>query len=682
MPLFESARTESVAQGIGCIARAGANGIELDFEIAPHAKLSNLQLRLRGQSRPTLDANGDLAARNGHTEFRLRHPEIYQIVDGRRQTIPGGYAVGRSGQIFFDVPVYDHTRPLVIDPSVSLTYTTFLGGSGTDSAGGVAVDSSGNVYLGGAAAPVGFPESSNSIGPGGGASEFFVAKIDPTQTGAASLIYLTFIGGSGSQTGGQLAVDPNGDVAITGSTTSSNYPVTDKSALGSSANALALSELNSEGNSLVLSTVLAGNGSEGTEGNPAVAFTPAGDLIVAADTSSTNLPVTAGAFNAVYGGGTTDGFLAVYSSTGTLTYLTYFGINATVGVTSIAVDLLSQAYVTGFTSNPGTTFPTTNGFQATYGGDPFDAILMCFSPKGLGTSDLIYSTFLGGNSLDQGFSVAVDGAIPANAYVVGTTESSNIDSTPAITGYQSTLAGTANAFLAVVSQTSAGVTSLSYATYFGGSASDAAFSVFALGENSVYVAGHASSPNFPIYQTLQSFSGTSDAFVAKFDSTQSSTASLLYSTLLGGRNDSQANGIAATATGSVFVAGSTTSPDFPLAGNPQTGFQPICTSCQETPPFPDAFLVALAENETAGPIVQFNAPELNAFCGTRNNSRGNTNRYIIPPANNVKGHGGHHAPSSFRLPSRELDVLRNRQPTPLEVVEDIGRVPERMAVPM
>jgi hypothetical protein len=639
VPMFESVREREIAPGIDCIARSGADGIELDFVAAPHADLTRLQFRLHGRSRVELGADGGILARNGVTTLRLRSPSIYQEIAGNRVAVAGGYAIGRRGMISFRVPRYDHSHELIIDPSVSLTYTTFLGGSGADSASGVGVDSSGKVYLAGTAPPAGFPETvSTSIGAGAG-PDFFVAKIDPTQTGAASLIYLTFIGGNGTEFGGQLAVDSNGDVAITGATTSTDYPVTDKSSIGTSANVLALSELGTEGNSLLFSTLLAGNGSEATQtpSDAGVAFAPNGNVIVASDTTSTNLPVTTGAYQGTFGSGgnvlngaaeagSNDGFLAVYSSSGTLTYLTYLGIDGysytdtggdqnfesvQVGVTGVAVDLLGQVYIAGFTSQPGTGFPTTNGFEGTYGGGAFDGFLMCFSPKGLGTADLIYSTFLGGSSSDQAFGVAVDGAIPANAYVAGTTQSSNIVNSPTISGYQMTLNGTANGFLAVVSQSSAGVTSLNYGTYFGGSGSDSTLSVVALGENAVYIAGHTTSPNFPTSQTLQSFSGTSDGFVAKFDSTQSGLASLLYSTLLGGRNDAQANGVAATAGGSVFVSGSTTSPDFPLAGNPQTGVQPVCTSCQESPPLPDAFFVALAENANVGPIVEFNAPELN-----------------------------------------------------------------------
>jgi hypothetical protein len=638
--MFDSVREREIAPGIDCIARSGADGIELDFVAAPHADLRRLHFRLRGRRKLEIGADGDILARNGAATLRLRSPSIYQDFAGNRVAVAGEYAIGRRGMISFRVPLYDHSHELIIDPSVSLTYTTFLGGSGADSASGVAVDSSGKVYLAGTAEPAGFPETgSTSIGAGAG-PDFFVAKIDPTQTGAASLIYLTFIGGSGTEYGGQLAADSSGDVAITGATTSTDYPVTDKSSIGTSANALALSELDAEGNSLLFSTLLAGNGSEATQtpSDVGVAFAPSGNVIVASDTTSTNLPVTTDAYQGTFGSGgnvlngaaeagSNDGFFAVYSSSGTLTYLTYLGIDGypytdtggdpnlfepvQVGVTGVAVDLVGQVYVAGFTSQPGTGFPTTNGFQATYGGGAFDGFLMCFSPNGHGTADLIYSTFLGGSNFDQALGVAVDGAIPANAYVAGTTQSTNIVSSPAISGYQTALNGTANGFLAVVSQSSAGVTSLNYATFFGGSGSDSALGVIALGENAVYIAGHTASPNFPTFQTLQSFSGTSDAFVAKFDTTQSGVASLLYSTLLGGSVDAQANGVAATANGNVFVGGNTTSSDFPHAGNPQTGFQPTCASCLESPPLPDAFLVALAENSNVGPIVEFNPSELN-----------------------------------------------------------------------
>ncbi len=627
VPLFAGARWRDVMPGIDWIARSGSTGIELDFDVAPGADLRSVRFRVTGSGILERADNGDLIVERGAATMHLLAPSIYQSVAGLRVPVEGRYVIDADRAISFRVPHYDRSVPLIIDPSVSLSYTTFLGGSGADSASGVGLDGMGNVYIAGTCVNSGFPEASGTeIGPGGGA-DFFVAELNPNLQNAASLIYLTFIGGSGTEAGGELAVNAGGEVAIAGTTTSSNYPVTDGTTIGSSANALALTLLNTGGGSMVFSTLLAGNGSEGTQSGPSVAFEPSENIAVASDTTSTNLPVTVGAYQTVFGNGDTptgsnDGFEAVYSNTGVLAYLTYLGIDGytnldgfavpvQVGVTGIAADLLGNTYLAGFTSQPGSGFPTTNGFQTTYGGGAYDAFLMCINPKGLGSGDLVYSTFLGGSDSDQAFAVAVDGAIPANAYLAGTTQSSSIFTSPTISGYQTTLNGVANGFLAVVSQTTAGVASLEYATYFGGSESDSALAVNALAENAVYLAGNTTSPNFPPYQTLQAYSGTNDGFVAKFDTTQAAAASLLYSTLLGGRNAAQVNGVAATALGSVFVAGSTTSPDFPLAGNPQTGVQPICSSCQESPPLPDAFLVALAENATIGPIVSFNAPQLN-----------------------------------------------------------------------
>ena len=463
-----------------------------------------------------------------------------------------------------------------------------------------------------------------------------MAKIDPTKTGAASLVALTFIGGSGDEEDGKLAVNATG-VAVVGTTTSTDYPTTDSTKLVKGTNDLALSVLDPTLSTLSFSTVLDGTGAfatpldgSGTHGSPAVAFDPSGRVLVTADTTAPDLPVTAGAFQPVWGGTAqtdtpappqSDGMLAIYSAP-TLTYLTYFGINgftndlgnfqpAIVGVTGLAVDLVGQVYVAGFTSQPGTGFPITNGFQTSYAGGAYDGFLMSLTPKGLGAADLIYSTFLGGAESDEAMGVAVDQAIPANAYVVGTTTSPDELTTPTVSGFQAALHGTANAFLAVVGQTSAGVTTLSYATYLGGGASDTAFGVSALSTNAVYVTGLAGSFNFPTLNTLQSFSGKQDAFLAKLDTTAAGAASLLYATLLGGGNAAQGNGIAALPTGEIVVAGSTTSNDFPLAGNPQTGVQPICSSCQESPTLADAFVVAFAENAAAGPIVSFNAPELN-----------------------------------------------------------------------
>ena len=638
VPLFLGAGVLGMGPGVDCLVYAGERGPEMDFDVARGADLRRVRLEVKGARGLRLSPEGDLLIEGQAAVIRLRNPAIYQMSRGRRVSVSGGYALVSKHEVGFRVGTHDRGLPLVIDPSVEVSYTTFLGGTGADSANSVALDSSGAVYIGGmTASATTFAESTTQkFGPGAGSNDFFVAKIDPMLTGAASLVALTFIGGSGDEKGGKLAVNASG-VALVGTTTSTDYPATDSSKLLKGTNDLALSVFDPTLSTLVFSTVLDGTGSfaspldsSGTHGMPAVAFDPSGRVLVTADTSAADLPATAGAFQTTYGGTAqtetpappqTDGMLAVYSIP-TLTYLTYFGIKgytndsgnfvpATVGVTGLAVDLVGQVYVAGFTSQPATEFPVTNGFQTAYGGGTYDGFLISLKPKGLGPKDLVYSTFLGGAGSDEALAVAVDQAIPANAYVAGTTTSPDELTAPAVSGFQSALHGTANAFLAAVGQTQAGVASLSYASYLGGSASDSALGVVSLGADAVYVAGNAGSFDFPTLNTLQSFSGTGDAFLAKLDTTAAGAASLLYATLLGGGSDSQGNGVAALPTGEIIVAGSTTSHDFPLAGNPQTGAQPICASCQATPAEPDAFVVAFAESAATGPIASFNAPQLN-----------------------------------------------------------------------
>ncbi len=639
VPLFAGVGATAMGPGVDCLVYAGSSGLEMDFDVARGEDLRRLRLEVSGAQSLRLSAEGDLLIAGRTALVRLRNPAIYQMKAGQRVSIAGGYALASSHEVSFRAAAYDRTIPLVIDPSVAVTYTTFLGGAGSDSASAVALNPSGMVYISGTTtADASFAEPvTKKLGPLGGANDFFVAELEPSKTGAASLVALTFLGGSGDEEGGKLALNATG-VALVGTTTSTDYPTTDSSKLVKGTNDLSLTVLDPTLSILNFSTVLDGTGafatpldSSGTHGTPGVAFDPSGRVLVTADTTAADLPVTAGAYQPVWGGTAptetpaapqSDGMLAVYSAP-TLTYLTYFGINgftndlgnfqpATVGVTGLAADLVGQVYVAGFTSQPGTGFPSTNGFQTTYAGGPYDAFLMSFMPKGLGTADLIYSTFLGGAQSDEAMGVAVDQAIPANAYVVGTTTSPDELTTPTVSGFQSALHGTANAFLAAVAQTQAGVTTLSYATYLGGSKSDSALGVIApQSATAVYVTGLAGSFDFPTLNTLQSFSGTGDAFLAKLDTTAAGAASLLYATLLGGGNASQGNGVAALPTGEIVVAGSTTSNDFPLAGNPQTGVQPICSSCQASPPIPDAFVVAFVENAASGPVVSFNAPQLN-----------------------------------------------------------------------
>lgn len=604
--------------GVGARIYGSASGLEYDLTAQRSADLRQIELRIRG-ARLVLDRQGDLVMHTSFHTLVMKRPRMYQPEDGSLKRISGGYRMLSDGDIGFAIGKHRAALPVIIDPIISVTYTTFLGGAGEEKGDSVAVDSAGAVYVGGTTTMPSFPGDSTPVTDGGaiGTSALFVAKIDPAQTGAASLLYLTFIGGSGSERGGIVAVDnstvpPN--LAVLGWTTSTDFPVTDNSVLNGTSD-LTVTELNGTGSAPVYSKYFGGSGAEATQNAGGIATDTAGDVFVTSDTTSTDLPIanSTTAFQPAYGGGASDGFLAEFapgSSTvttpGSLLYSTYLGIDAQVGSTGLAVDAGGHVYITGFTSSPAA-FPFLNAFQAGYAGGAFDAFVMEIDPTRVGSSALVYASLLGGSGSDQSTAIALDAATPPNAYIVGVTQSPDLIPPTGATNppFQSSLAGNSNGFLAVINQ-STGAPVLQYLSYLGGSGPDAAQGVAVVSPSQVYMAGTTTSANFPVICPLQGFSGTQDAFVAEFNPSVGGASSLLSTTFLGGTVTAEANGIAIDASGGALVFGDTLSPDYPLAGNPNTGFQLTCPSCTATPALSDAFLTAVNASANPAGCVAFN----------------------------------------------------------------------------
>ena len=243
-----------------------------------------------------------------------------------------------------------------------------------------------------------------------------------------------------------------------------------------------------------------------------------------------------------------------------LVYSTYLGGGAEDNGLGIAVDGSGNAYVTGSTASPN--FPTLNPYQPTFqggfsgGGDVFVAKLSSFG------NSLIYSTFLGGESNDLGNGIAVDGI--GDAYVTGYTYSSNF---PTLNPYQATFQG--GSCVAFVTKLSSTGNSLIYSTFLGGGDFDRGFSIAVDGNGNAYVTGLTASFNFPTQNPYQAThqGGYGDAFVTKLSSTGNS---LIYSTYLGGGDHDFGDGIAVDSIGNAYVAGWTSSSDFPVLNPYQT----------------------------------------------------------------------------------------------------------------
>jgi Beta-propeller repeat/S-layer homology domain len=241
----------------------------------------------------------------------------------------------------------------------------------------------------------------------------------------------------------------------------------------------------------------------------------------------------------------------------TLVFSTFLGGTGQDVAEGVAVDSSGNAYVTGWTSS--TDFPTVIPYQPTNHGTP-DAFVTKFNASGA----VVYSTYLGGGSGDQGYGIAVDAA--GNAYIAGYTASTDF---PTLNAYQPTRNGI-DAFL---TKLNASGSALLYSTYFGGTANDYAWGVAVDGAGNAYITGNTASTNFPLRNAYQATNGGgTDAFLARLNTTLSGDPSLIYSTYLGGSGEDGAggwtdstpgHGVAADAAGNAYVAGQTTSTNFP-----------------------------------------------------------------------------------------------------------------------
>jgi hypothetical protein len=432
---------------------------------------------------------------------------------------------------------------------------------------------------------------------------------------------------------------------------------------GRQVNDVAISELTTVSSTpgtptLAFSTLFGGNGNEAQVSAGGVAISGSGEIFVAMDTTSTNLPVyppvttnsdgtASGPYQPTYAGGqtngdgdggNTDGFLVEYAAPSQLKssikYCTYLGIYAQATVTGLALDSVGNAYLAGYTSNPYGSFATTNGLPGPnaqplpFAGGNYDAFVMKISPSGNGVKDLSYGTFLGGSGSDQALAIAVSSdSLPGTAYVTGTTQSTDFPLTAA-TAFQTCLgmpsktpcspvsSQTSNAFLAVIAQDPQFNTSLVYSTYLGGSKSDQGNAVFYEGARQIFIAGSAASIDFPWFENLQPMSGASDAFFAEMDPTSSGSASLLFASPLGGSftnatsASAHGNAIAADANGNVYVAGDTNETDFPLTQTPGNGVESSCVSCVNAASPSDGFVAAIAVAPQGAPAVKFNTTSI------------------------------------------------------------------------
>ena len=373
------------------------------------------------------------------------------------------------------------------------------------------------------------------------------------------LLASTFVGGTGGEASNSLAIAQNGDVYVTGYTTSTDFPMT-AGAYDTSQNGgnfhwdVFVSRFNADLTSLLASTYL--GGSDYDWGN-SLAIAQNGDVYVTGYTGSTDFP-TAGAYDPSWNGGT-DVFVSKLSPDLTsLLASTYLGGQAEESGRSLAIGTGGEVYVTGWTES--TNFPTTAGaYDTSFNGGYTDVFVSRFNAD---LASLEASTFLGGSAVlekgidEEGRSLAL--GANGTVYVTGYTFSSNFPTTAG--AYDPSWNGSKEVF---VSRLSPDLTSLMASTFLGGSWLEEGRSLAIGAGGAVYVTGWTASSDFPTTAGAydSSFSGGSDVFVSRLNA---DLTSLEASTYLGGSGGGQeATSLTIGAGETVYVAGRTGSYDFP-----------------------------------------------------------------------------------------------------------------------
>jgi hypothetical protein len=608
---YGAVRYQAVYRGVDWVVYGNGQHLEYDFVLAPHADIGQIQLAIEGAETVSVNESGDLLIDVDGIVLKQFKPVIYQMLaGGERQLIEGRYKVDEPRRrVAFAVGTYDRNRPLVIDPAVS--NSTYIGGTGNDYHSGVAVDAAGNIYVAGRTASIDYPIKDPVQGEFAfGFIDATVAKLDPS---GSTLIYATYLGGSGADGAECIAVNSAGEVYVAGGTQSLDFPTVNalQPNLGSLQNGEGnafVAKLDATGSSLVYSTYLGGSGRESQLGGDiayGIAVDAAGIAYVAGQANSIDFPL-AFPFQDT-NTGNPGGFVAALSPDGSsLVYSTYLTGVGYGSVFAIAVDATGHAFVTGYVGGAADPkFPIVNAYQP-IPADAESVFVTKFAPDG---RELVYSTYLGGYGGQVGLGIALDSG--GSAYITGYTTAADFPITDAVQDEHGGLRpiGDEDGLDAFVSKFSPDGTSLLYSTYLGGDRLDIATGIAVDAAGSAYIVGNTRSANFPLFDALQCAivqRGTAgdddrDGFVTKLSPGGSR---LEYSTLLGGENLDVPEAAAIGARGQLLVAGWTASDLFPTvapmqginAAERDTGFVAALENADRNtqPPLYPTGVVALA----------------------------------------------------------------------------------------
>lgn len=551
--------------------------LEYDIIVKPGADVSDIKFGYQGIRNLKIDKKGSLVIHLRTENLKQNLPRIFQQIGSKTVDVQGSYIIKPNpgnGTFYygFKLGTYNRAYPVFIDPVMS--FSTYFGGIDGDSVRGIDVDSAGNIYITGETDSLDFPITPGAYQSTLQISEGFVTKLTPD---GQSIIYSTFLGGSDADQCQSIKADDDGTAYVSCFTASIDFPTINPfqpSRHGDADSAVA--KLSPNGSALLFSSYFGGSSDQDI-------ITGIGinnhNLYVAGTTESKDFPT----FNALqpnFSAGVQDGFLAKFNAAGNvLLFSTYWGGTGAEFLDGMTVDLSGNAYVTGRTDS--NDFPITPGaYQTKCKNFCIDAFVSKISSDG---STLFYSTFLGGNTNDQGRAIAVDSS--GAAYVAGDTSSEDF---PIVNAAQPNFGGAADVFVTKISDDGS---ALIYSTFLGAFGGEIAYSLDLDNYGAAYVAGESLSTDFPTKNELAGKCHSErDIFVTKI---VPDGATFEYSTCLGGTDFDNLHGIVVDGNGTAYVVGQTLSHDFPTRN--AIFPQPLG--------FIDGFIAKISCNSMIGPSV-------------------------------------------------------------------------------
>ena len=608
---FHEVEYENIYNGIDLIFYSNEEGLKYDFIVQPDADPNDIRIIYENANDISIDINGNLKIWTPSGKVTDGAPRCYQRNENYTEEIISCFVVV-GNNVQFHVEAYDITKALIIDP---ILYSTFIGGSEYDDARTLTIDSENSLYLASHTRSSDFPTTSgcyDSTHNGdtdtvvykfnqdltelmystyiGGSGRDAVRGFDVDEDGCAyisvltesedypttpgcfdetfdgsedgaivkistdgsELIYSTYIGGGDTDSSWGISVDNQGFSYVTGTTNSSDFPTTSgcyKEYHTGGSRVCFISKMNKDGSDLEYSTFLGGTECYGID----LVIDDDKNVYVAGVASSPDFPTTPGCYDYTFNGAQ-DGFLSKLSLNGEgirdLKYSTYIGGVGAENLINIKIDNANDVYATGYTNS--VNFPTTlDSFDPIYNGGAFDIIFFKISMRNNGPFDLIYSSFLGGISTDEGFSIDVDSS--HNVYITGTTMSSDFQTTNGC--FDDSYDGISRD--AFISKVSSDGSELIYSSFINGGGREQGYGIVANDINVAFLTIYAG-PYFPVspgsYDTTHN-GGRDDIGFIKFELTTRNIKPKVY-------NISYSNHSVVNKT--IYLSGKTWDPNNPI----------------------------------------------------------------------------------------------------------------------